>query len=433
MYRHWISVGLIAMGLAIVPARKARAIDISTLRGVHRILVLGDSITYSGGYVDYLQSYLVTHRPDITCDILDLGLPSETVSGLTEPGHAGGAFPRPVLSERLDRVITKTKPDLIFACYGMNDGIYYPFSEERFSKYRNGIISLAARAKQVHARLIVLTPPPFDATAIAGNTLPAGLSAYPQPYVGYDDVLTQYAHWLNDQTRHGMSVIDIHEPIHAYLNHKQESNHGYHLAGDGVHLNATGHWLIAKEILSYLSVKPRITTFNVNAKSLTTKGNAEVSVVRSEQSIRINCALPTPMPIDASIDLSPEGRASEISKYDQALLYVTNLDRASHYRVLMGGTEIGEYSAEALARGVSLLDRSDAPVFVRSADILGAVHGLRSMLTDAWLTETGHTRPGMAKGVSMETANMQTEIAKSRIASLTGDIQVALTVQPISR
>ena len=36
-------------------------------------------------------------------DILDLGLSSETVSGLSEPGHAGGAFPRPCLKERLER------------------------------------------------------------------------------------------------------------------------------------------------------------------------------------------------------------------------------------------------------------------------------------------------------------------------------------------
>jgi len=33
-------------------------------------------------------------------EILNLGLPSETVSGLSEPNHAGGAFPRPDLHER---------------------------------------------------------------------------------------------------------------------------------------------------------------------------------------------------------------------------------------------------------------------------------------------------------------------------------------------
>ena len=85
---------------------------------------------------------LATRDPALWCEFLDLGLPSETVSGLTEPGHAGGAFPRPDLHERLDRVLEKTKPDLLVACYGMNDGIYYPFSEDRFAKYKEGMLFL---------------------------------------------------------------------------------------------------------------------------------------------------------------------------------------------------------------------------------------------------------------------------------------------------
>src|SRR4051812_2182830 len=79
--------------------------------GVKRILFLGDSITYAGEYVDFVETYLDVHFPDRKFEIIDVGLPSETVSGLSEVGHAGGAFPRPDLHERLDRVLAKTKPD----------------------------------------------------------------------------------------------------------------------------------------------------------------------------------------------------------------------------------------------------------------------------------------------------------------------------------
>lgn len=106
------------------------------LPGVQRIVFLGDSITYAGHYVDQFEAFLATRYPGRQFEVLDLGLPSETVSGLSEPGHAGGKFPRPDLHERLDRVLTKTKPDLVISCYGMNDGIYQPLSEERFAKYR---------------------------------------------------------------------------------------------------------------------------------------------------------------------------------------------------------------------------------------------------------------------------------------------------------
>ena len=117
------------------------------------------------------------------------GLPSETVSGLTEPNHAGGAFPRPDLHERLDRALTKAKPDLVVACYGMNDGIYYPPDADRLQKYQEGIRTLQARVRQSGAKLWLLTPPPFDPLPIQKDTLPNGKAEYPSghPYAGYDD------------------------------------------------------------------------------------------------------------------------------------------------------------------------------------------------------------------------------------------------------
>ncbi len=104
-----------------------------------RIVFLGDSITYGGQYVEFVDAILRLENPRAHRQLLNLGLPSETLSGLTEPGHAGGQFPRPDLHERLDRILEKTRPELIVACYGMNDGIYYPPSDERLAKYQEGM------------------------------------------------------------------------------------------------------------------------------------------------------------------------------------------------------------------------------------------------------------------------------------------------------
>ena len=92
----------------------ARGAD-ELLPAARRVLFLGDSITHSGQYVEVIEAYFATRFPERTIEFLNLGLPSETVSGLSEEGHAGGSFPRPDLHERLARVLEKTKPDTVLA------------------------------------------------------------------------------------------------------------------------------------------------------------------------------------------------------------------------------------------------------------------------------------------------------------------------------
>ena len=224
------------------------------LDGVARMVFLGDSITYAGGYIDFLESFLRTRYPALRCEFLNLGLPSETVSGLSEPGHAGGDFPRPVLRERLDRVLSKTKPDLIVACYGMNDGIYYPFDEARLVKFQEGMKHLREQAARSGAKILHVTPPVFDPLPIKARTLPPGLAEYRQPFEGYDQVLERYSAWLLSQRDQGWDVVDLHGPMARYLAAERKRDPQFRLADDGVHTSAAGHWIIAREILLHWGI-----------------------------------------------------------------------------------------------------------------------------------------------------------------------------------
>src|SRR6188508_1752501 len=148
--RNWLLVLGMSLSLVSCATRGAQQGG-AMLPGAKRVLILGDSITHGGQYVEFIEAYFVTRFPSRRIEFINLGLPSETVSGLSEPGHAGGQFPRPDLHERLDRVLEKAKPDIIFACYGMNDGIYHPYSEERAAAFQNGITRLRDAAKRIGA------------------------------------------------------------------------------------------------------------------------------------------------------------------------------------------------------------------------------------------------------------------------------------------
>ena len=240
-------VRLVPVTTAAVPSPAARAFV-----AAKRVVFLGDSITYAGEWVEFVETWLRLKFPDADMEIIDLGLPSETVSGLSEPGHAGGSFPRPGVHERLGRVLEKAKPDLLVVCYGMNDGIYYPYGDDRAKAFQDGIRKLREIAAHQGVRVVHVTPPSFDPVPLGKNTLPAGRDAYPQPFEGYNGVLGRYAEWLLAQRKSGWEVVDAHGPMDRFLEERRRTEPKFLLAGDGVHANTQGHWLIAREFLRHL-------------------------------------------------------------------------------------------------------------------------------------------------------------------------------------
>jgi lysophospholipase L1-like esterase len=216
----------------------ASAADKPLFGNARRVVFLGDSITYAGQYVEFIEAYMRTRDPKSTVEIINLGLPSETVSGLSEDGHAGGKFPRPDLHERLERVLAKTKPDIVVACYGINCGIYLPFDETRFAKYREGLQRLREKCAAAGAKVIHVTPPTFDEKQ----------GGHP----GYGNTLDRYSDWLLGQRKAGWDVVDLHGPMNRYLADQRAKDSAFFLAKDGVHCGETGHWIMARQILLHL-------------------------------------------------------------------------------------------------------------------------------------------------------------------------------------
>lgn len=210
--------------------------EIDALAG-RKVVFLGDSITQSGGYIAFVTYALERQFPDKTFDFYGLGLSSETVSGLSEENHAGGAFPRPSLHERLGRLLERVKPDVVVACYGMNDGTYKPLDPERFDAFKKGILKLIEESRKAGAKEIYLvTPPIYD------------LSPKPGEF-NYDAVLTEYAAWEMKLKLPGVHVIDLHTVMRAARDARTEP-----FSADRVHPGDDGHLAIAKAVLDAFRV-----------------------------------------------------------------------------------------------------------------------------------------------------------------------------------
>jgi lysophospholipase L1-like esterase len=209
------------------------------LLNARRVAILGDSITHAGGWVADLVAWM--ERRGTEAEVINVGLPSETVSGLSEPGHAGGAFPRPDVAERIDRVLRVVRPDVVLACYGMNCGIYQPLDETRFAAFRDGMQRLHDAVERSGGTIIHLTPPVYDQRADAAG--PAGATPY-------DDVLAAYSAWLLSKRADGWLVIDVHGPMRALLAAARARDPATVLAADTVHPDEAGHWAICRAVLA---------------------------------------------------------------------------------------------------------------------------------------------------------------------------------------
>lgn len=223
-----------------------------------RILFLGDSITQGGAYIEFIDAALRAQHPESDIEIIPCGLSSETVSGLSEEGHAGGKFPRPDLHERLDRALEKTKPQLVFACYGMNDGIYLPPSAERLAAFDRGLTELADKVRAAGATLILITPPVFDPVPIASKlaTPTVAPTGYQTPYAQYDDVLAAFARTGLQRREQGLTVIDLHGAMTEELAARRTGQPAFTFSPDGIHPNDLGHLLIARTVARGLGLNP---------------------------------------------------------------------------------------------------------------------------------------------------------------------------------
>ena len=242
--------------ILLLVAPKSLATD-GQFRTGERVVFLGDSVTAAGQFVTYLDLQLrIDHGKD-TPELINLGLPSEGVTGLSERPHP---FPRPNVHERLKRALEILKPDVVVACYGINDGIYHPFDDDRFEQFKRGTQLLIKTVKDSGARLVLCTPIAFDAQPLrsANKLLPANTDqdfSWFAIYEGYESVIAKYSDYVKTLRGQVDRLVDVHDPIKYSLIARRKTKKDYAMSDDGVHVDQSGHAVIAKSIAAACGVK----------------------------------------------------------------------------------------------------------------------------------------------------------------------------------
>lgn len=202
---------------------------------------LGDSITQAGVYVADVECWLLAQGREV--QVINAGLSSESATDLVPSENAEHVnrfgFPRPLLSARLKRTLEITQPDVLFACYGMNDGNAMQSAPDALSRYQKAIENLRDVAKEAGVKEVVhVTPPIHDAG-------PGTTADDP-----HEQNLVAFSEWLVSKRKDGWKVVDIHGPMRRELDAIRKKSPRFRFQKDGVHPQDAGHWLMAREILS---------------------------------------------------------------------------------------------------------------------------------------------------------------------------------------
>src|SRR5262249_6843412 len=112
------------------------------------VVMIGDSITEQHLYSNYVEMWTVTRFPAWKLTFRNTG-----IGGDTSTGGKG----------RFQRDVVRYNPTAMTVDFGMNDGGYGGFNEDRFNKYMDGLQSMAEQAKAAKIRVAWVTPQPLDA------------------------------------------------------------------------------------------------------------------------------------------------------------------------------------------------------------------------------------------------------------------------------
>ncbi|MFP4056502.1 MAG: SGNH/GDSL hydrolase family protein [Candidatus Brocadiia bacterium] len=432
MNRHshlrWAPAGAIALALAALGGAAAAG-EPCVLRGGETIAFFGDSITQNGGYVQYVDAFLATRFPDRQFRVLNLGISSETISGTSEADHHPR---RPWAHERFARDVATCQPDIVVACFGMNDGNYHPFERVRFQKFRAGIRLLIERCRELEARLVLMTPPPFDPYRRRAGDRNAKDYGYKFPAIDYDHTLEVYSQWLLGLREEGFLVADVHSATNRHLRARRQEKVSFHLAPDAVHPDPTGHWLMAMCLLETLRAPSTVAEAEIDAAAKTVRSGAVANLaVSPDRGVAFAWTTPLPLPRDSRWDgesVALERVSARLSRY---VLKVTGLP-AERYRLEVDEAPVAEAAAADLAQGIDLNALEKLPANMAAAHVLGLVQRRRRTVYQAWRRGIATDQKG-AGLAAIETAEKETADLAEKIRQLAQPKAWAIRLRPLEK
>ena len=325
----WVAVVvLVAMGAAEPASAEP------LLKDGDRMVFLGDSITQQRIYTRYVMDFFALRYPEMEVAFRNAGVGGDTAVGAIK---------------RLNKDVLELRPSVVSICFGMNDGGYTRFEEERHETFMAAMTVLLADLRRAGAKVVLLTPGPVDPDR--GDD-PAGMRVY-------NETLACYAQGVKELARaKGLPVYDIHTLMLDVQTRARADDPQFTMIPDSVHPSAPGQALMAYALLKALGCEGKASGLEIDGRTGAVQADrcavdnlrvspSEVTFTRKDK------ALPTYFDPEAAAVFRYTPIMEELNEYRFRVVGL----QAGSWRLTAEDLEVGTFTAEELAAGVNLARR----------------------------------------------------------------------------
>lgn len=334
------------------------------------VVFLGDSITHSGRYHQFITDFYRTRYPDARIRFVNSGIGGDSASGA---------------QRRLKEDVEEYDPTVVAVHFGMNDVDREAYTEETSSgllrrradaqeRYRQNLSCLVEKVKAAapRAALVYLTPTAYDDTAQPTN-IPAGATGWATVnQVGCSAGLAQMAGYVLSKAKSdGVFAVDWYSPLNNFLVRRGDP-HFMITAWDRVHPNDVGHSIMAWEFLAAQGVPSVVSDVAVDAAAGKVErcDNAEVRGISAADG-RLSftlCEKSLPMPVaSAALRFAAEFRVAE--RLNREMLTVRGLAEG-RYALLIDGKDVGSWTHAEFSAGINLAFNDRTPQYAQAQAVM---------------------------------------------------------------
>lgn len=300
------------------------------------MVFLGDSITQQRIHTRYVMDFFALRYPDMQVTFRNAGWVSDTAPGGLK---------------RLERDVLSLKPTVVSICYGMNDGGVGVFKKANYIRFMDGMSGLVSALKKAGVQVVLLTPGCVDPDQPNWN--PHERMAVFNPNLAK---LAEGVELL--AKREHLPVSNIHRLMLDVQTRAKADDPKFTMIPDGVHPNWLGQALMAYGLIKALGGDEQPSGLRIDAStSRAVTDRCRVTGLRVAQDsvsfTRTDEALPTwfDPQVEAIYKYCPI--PDELNRY---AFKVTGLANGA-WKLAVEGMEVGEFSSQDLANGISLADR----------------------------------------------------------------------------